>query len=227
MRIVTIADTHGSLPDIPPCDLLIHAGDICPATDHSQFAQMQFLSVPFANWLSRVPAQSIIVVPGNHDYIFQKYSHLVPTNLRCKILNDSVFELDHLVIFGSPWTPYFFDWAFNGPYDPMEADAFFERKWSFIPEKTQIVITHGPPSGIRDLTYRINNAGEYNLKQRILTIKPLLHVFGHIHYSYGVERVEHEGSIITFVNASYLGEDYKTPNKILQFDLKDGKIIQV
>ena len=51
-----------------------------------------------------------------------------------------------------------------------------------IPTNTDILLTHGPPAGIGDLTRRGDNAGCVNLLHEIQTrVKPLYHGFGHIH----------------------------------------------
>jgi predicted phosphodiesterase len=63
MKISLISDTHTlhREVDVPPCEILIHAGDICfmgrSARDLDDFAE----------WLSEQPAQYRVIVPGNHD----------------------------------------------------------------------------------------------------------------------------------------------------------------
>ena len=54
-------------------------------------------------------------------------------------------------------------------------------------------------------------------------IKPLLHIFGHIHEAYGVEY----NKDILYVNASTCTEKYTPTNKPIIIDLieVDGKII--
>lgn len=63
-----IADQHGYLPTIEPCDLLLIAGDICPddfvrpdSPDH-----LHWLDSTFRDWLRGVPAQRIVGIAGNH-----------------------------------------------------------------------------------------------------------------------------------------------------------------
>jgi len=56
------------------------------------------------------------------------------------------------------------------------------------------------------------NVGCLALYNKVLQIKPKLHVFGHIHEGYGVK--EHEG--ITFVNASSATIGYSLTNKPIE-----------
>ena len=126
-------------------------------------------------------------------------------------------------IHGSPWQPNFYDWAFNLPRLGDE----IKSKWDMIPDDTDILITHGPPQEIRDFVSNWRqgdmNVGCELLRYRIDQIKPLLHVFGHIHGAYG-------GALINetlFINASTCTERYEPSNKPIVVDLIeiDGKII--
>lgn len=49
-----------------------------------------------------------------------------------------------------------------------------------LPPETEIVVTHGPPHNILDLTLGGDHAGCEELWKRIKAIRPRLHVFGHI-----------------------------------------------
>merc|ERR1719356_615064 len=55
-------------------------------------------------------------------------------------LEDSSVCLYGLKIFGSPWQPYFYNWAFQLPRGKDLAE-----KWQQIPNDTDILVTHGPP----------------------------------------------------------------------------------
>jgi hypothetical protein len=86
-------------------------------------------------------------------------------------------------IYGSPWQPEFFDWAFNLPRGQPLAD-----KWAKIPPDVDVLITHGPPHGILDKTTQGHNIGCEELRKLFDTqsIKPRLHIFGHNHEDYGM-----------------------------------------
>jgi len=60
----------------------------------------------------------------------------------CIYLEDSSTTVHGYKIYGSPWTPYFFGWAFNAQRGKECAEI-----WSKIPTDTEILITHGPPHG--------------------------------------------------------------------------------
>ena len=79
---------------------------------------------------------------------------------------DSV-EIEGLVIYGDPVTPRYGNWA-------------------FMADRAKILITHGPPKGILDLTEdRLGDltlVGCNSLRRRVNELQNLvLHCFGHIH----------------------------------------------
>jgi Icc-related predicted phosphoesterase len=57
--------------------------------------------------------------------------------------------------------------------------------WDTIPDDTDILIVHGPPRGVRDLSYNRDNdlemCGDRALVTAVMRVKPKLMLFGHIH----------------------------------------------
>jgi Icc-related predicted phosphoesterase len=80
----------------------------------------------------------------------------------------------------------------------MLSEPDLAAKWELIPTGLNVLITHGPPHGFRDMTGRGEPAGSSTLRDRVSKVKPRLHVFGHIHEAAG--RTEFEGTI--FLNAA-------------------------
>ncbi|HEX8263812.1 MAG TPA: metallophosphatase domain-containing protein [Pyrinomonadaceae bacterium] len=206
-RIVLLSDTHNCNEQIsvPDGDILIHAGD---ATNRGQVDEI----VAFNEWFSGFPHKHKIFVAGNHDWLFEtrpKYARsLLAENV--VYLQDSSVEILGLKIYGSPWQPRFFDWAFN-----LNRGGEMAEKWKLIPNEVDILITHGPPFGILDETPRGDFAGCEELRKRVEEIRPQLHVFGHIHFGYGTE----EKFGVRFVNASNCDEDYLPTNLPIVVDL--------
>jgi hypothetical protein len=177
---------------------------------------------------------------GHLRYLQDEYLYVATESLSADVagevnpLSTSVFTkteesasaVPPIKIYGSPWQPEFFDWAFNLPRGPLLAE-----KWSTIPSDTDILITHGPPHKILDLTDGSKlNVGCEELRKLFDdgSIKPRLHVFGHIHETFGKRfiisfsfyvfstsifpvGVERVGSTL-FVNASTCTLSYKPTN---------------
>jgi Icc-related predicted phosphoesterase len=198
MRICAIADQHGHLPAIPRCDLLLIAGDICPLEDHSPLSQARWLNSEFRWWLEEL-TMPVVAVWGNHDLIGEQEPELVP-RLPWTLLQDSAVEIQGLKIYGSPWQPRFFDWAFNLDEPDLA------RKWAAIPNDTDILVLHGPPHGFGDqVAWGGRRAGSPSLRQRILEVKPRLAVFGHIHEGRG--HWTQDG--MTLANVTLVNERYE------------------
>lgn len=186
MELTFIADTHGlhERLKLNKGTVLIHAGDI---TEYGSEEEVK----EFLVWFSKQPFRYKIFIAGNHDLFLEtssskKRKKLIPSNVI--YLQNNGIEMDGFRIWGSPVTPYFLGMAFNA-----RPGTEIKKVWNKIPSDTNILITHGPPIGIRD-----NGIGDEQLLQRTNKIKPLIHCFGHAHGQNGFETIN--GT--TFINAS-------------------------
>lgn len=210
MKLVATSDCHGHLAraSIPPGDVLILAGDILanrsgtPDID----AAFQLNAVrELDEYCGGLGFKHVVMIAGNHDWVFERYKDAARSLKNIIYLEDSGTEIDGVKFWGSPHQPWFYDWAFNWPRDGAELAHY----WSLIPKDTDVLITHGPPYGILDLPFgKGDPAGCRLLLKRVNEVKPRVHVFGHIHGSYGSK---HIGSTL-FVNACLCNEAYEPVN---------------
>ena len=214
MKVITISDTHTKHNQIPlewlePADMIIHAGDI------SSMGSLREIE-NFCYWFDNLDQYDHkIFIAGNHDWGFQERPaeamEIVSSYKTIKYLKDSSIVCDGVKIYGSPWQPEFFNWAFN-----LKRGAKLQEKWDLIPLDTDILITHGPAYGYGDFVLSGENVGCSNLLDTIVTkVNPKIHIAGHIHCGYG-ESFAHGTH---FINASTLNEQYMVTNKPIIFEI--------
>lgn len=207
LRLVAISDTHNRHDQmvVPDGDVLVHGGDFTGRGTPDEIRA-------FNDWLGTLPHRHKVVIAGNHDWGFQ----ISPENARAALTNaiyleDSGVEIEGLRFYGSPWQPWFMDWAFN-----LRTDAELRSKWDLIPDGTDVLITHGPPRGILDRTVTLDDVGCLELRRVVERIAPRLHIFGHIHEGYGQTVVGET----TFVNAATCNLFYRPVNPPVVVDLE-------
>jgi predicted phosphodiesterase len=233
-RVTILSDTHtkhGLIPmeDLPGGNLLLHAGDIM----NSGYNKHDIHS--FCTWFQSLKQyEDKIFIAGNHDRLFENKPYEVKGYLKeyplIDYLQDEQLTLygdgpngdspeDNIRIYGSPWQPEFYSWAFNLPKNGIEIAG----KWEAIPSNTDILITHGPAFGTLDTVKgrEWDGLGCELLAQRIEVVKPKIHVCGHIHSGRGIEYKN--GTL--FINASVLDERYEYTQKpiTIDFDFTTGE----
>jgi predicted phosphodiesterase len=216
MRLVFASDTHARHASlhVPDGDVFIHCGDLTMGGKLSDISA-------FGTWVHALPHQHKIVIAGNHDFAFERSPERAREALGegthgLAYLEDSALSLEGLKLYGSPYQPWFYDWAFNLQRGPQLA-----AKWSAIPNDTDVLITHGPPMWIRD-EVRGDHVGCADLWNRVAQIRPLVHAFGHIHEGSGV--AERDG--IYFINASICDAGYQPvhPCRVVDIDLATRRV---
>lgn len=220
MRIAALSDQHGFLPEVPPCDLLIVAGDVCPDV----FGKVTARAVPerqalwfdreVRTWLGGAPATHKILTWGNHDWCGQvcDFSGDDPrgaSTTTLQILVDKGTSVPvspvgqagrSLSVWATPWSNEFMDWAF------MRKPAALAEVYSSIPVGIDILVSHQPPYGYGDLVRgRTDHLGSRELLATTDRVRPRLVICGHIHGGHG--RYEHDG--VPIYNVSVVDEQYR------------------
>lgn len=240
MIIDCISDLHGCKPALQGGDLLIIAGDLTARDEYEQHFE-------FEDWLLLQNYKMKVVIAGNHDgFLVKNGKHMFAG---AEYLEDSGFEYEYeeeieeehkfkgmisykvkrkLKIWGSPWTPEFYDWHFMKKRGPE-----LKEVWDKIPLDTDILITHGPPYGVLDkvdISSRgdeFKHAGCEELRLALERVKPRLHVFGHIHEEGGKQLLfKHQGFNTICVNASIMDEDYNPIHQPIRIILEEKQVYQ-
>ena len=211
-----MSDTHMYHPSmyVPDGDVVIHAGDFTNSGDAHEMAEALV-------WFRRLPHARKICTPGNHDIIAEEDPVFMQDVLGPEVdyLDGTSTMLEGLKVWGSPIQPEFHDWAFN------RTKNFRAGYWDeHMPDDADIVVTHCPPRNILDSNYRKENVGDKHLARNISErVKPLLHVFGHIHESRGGKPLH--GT--TYINASMVNVNLQPVFACWVFDYIDGKLVLV
>jgi len=191
MKILHISDTHGYHSSFPESrfegiDVVVHSGDCSNYRD-------PYRNEPevrnFIEWYKNVPVKHKIYVAGNHDTSIERRM-VTPGDFAAAgiiYLENQGTTIDGVKFWGSPITPTFFDWAF------MKARDKTHKVWAQIPDDTDVLIVHGPPKGVRDLSFNrdgeLEMCGCSSLMKRCYALKDTLKLvcFGHIHNMDGVD----------------------------------------
>ncbi len=195
-------------------DMIIHSGDI--SIRGSEFEIDNFLK-----WYSSLPYKYKILISGNHDFLFEDYKSIAKEVLArypdIIYLESSEVVIEGIKIYGEPRQPWFHDWAFN-----VQRGEKIKQFWDAVPDDVDILVTHGPPKGILDMTMRGEQVGCEDLLFRVMELKSLkLCQFGHIHEHAGHEFING----IHFVNASVVNLRYQLQNKPMMFEIDENKNI--
>lgn len=166
-KICAISDIHGSLIDIPECDILCICGDILPLDiQKNTIESVSWLAGPFQRWALAAPCKHVVLIWGNHDFIGERLLEYGTKNIcdpdykniygysgdeqatdlflddeyyKISILLDSYVVIDGIKIYGTPWCPELNNWAFYGDSETLM------KKFLNIPNDTDIILTHCPP----------------------------------------------------------------------------------
>jgi Icc-related predicted phosphoesterase len=217
VRIVATADWHGEFPDwigggLPKGDVLVIGGDVMPVHNHNRQFQAEWFREHFIPHLASLALrfEAVVWVAGNHDFALQDSPELtlgLPDGIFS--LEDSSYWHGSTHFYGSPWSGRFGNWAF------MDEEDGLAKRYALIPEDVDVLISHGPPYGLCDLTDGGEHVGSIALLERIAQMQPQIVITGHIHEAYGESMI----GPTTIMNVSLMDSRYRPVNAAMTIDL--------
>ncbi len=207
VTILTMSDTHnqhGILSNIPDADILVHAGDL---TGQGRPFEIEEVCRWFKTKLSDGKFKDVVFISGNHDFGFQeapeRMYQFYKETAHLHYLKDSQVTIQGVTIYGVPWNPWFYDWAWNLKRGSDEMKAV----WKQLPENVDLLLTHSPPRGYLDVTRSGEAVGCEDMLEAIVDKKPKVVVCGHIHEAAGSAKIEATDTWV--VNTAICNRDYR------------------
>jgi Icc-related predicted phosphoesterase len=225
MRICAFSDMHGQLNfKVEPCDIVMICGDIVPLMIQ-KFTDLceDWLRDVFFPWCTALPCEKVLLVAGNHDFLFMHHPDRVRLLLKGQdkitYLDCETFEYKGKIIYGTPMCKPFGRWAFMPPYE--EQDERYARHLKAI-EHIDIVMSHDAPYGVSDIILQKNcwwadgtHIGNESLRKFLEDAKPSLNLHGHLHTTSHSKEMLGDTAVY---NVSLLDEDYKMAFEPLYID---------
>lgn len=186
MLLGVLSDTHGTLPSTrgwPDFDLFVHAGDVGPSpTNTAADREVQHAWTPqFRSWIDSISAREKLVLPGNHDLLFEADRGESIADLAWF---GAELQIESMALYSNAWTHHDpvifpFPWAFGA------AEEELRERFAAIPSSAAILVTHSPAAGTLDNTPG-REVGSSALRDRLGELPGVrLHVHGHAHDSGG------------------------------------------
>lgn len=192
MKISAVSDLHGLTKfNIIPADVLFIAGDIMPLEIQTRIPQSKdWIKNTFIPAMEALPAEQIILVAGNHDFVFERTpldeikSWFKDTKITYLFNETCQIEAEGrtFTVFGTPYCHIFGNWAFM-PEPGVQVKAF-----AGIPEHCDILVCHDAPYGVSDVILQDifwrkdgEHIGNPELADAVKAKQPRLLLHGHLH----------------------------------------------
>lgn len=195
ISFVALSDTHGVLPseglldDVignETLDFIFITGDIppnfCYGVEDEPRKQKVWYKYEFRTWCENLIdegyTRNIVFTLGNHDFCTpETIKAILFKGVTCLV--DEGTTIDGVSIYGCPWSVTYGDWNYMCSEDELKA------KYSLIPQKVDVLLTHTPPRNILD-DYDGMNIGSKALAEAVVRKRPHIHIFGHVHEDGGL-----------------------------------------